>query len=98
MSKKVMMVIGIVTIFIIILLIVNNKYNKTQSDTEVKSNEQIEVSSIVEDEETGEYVVYNQETGEEIARSFDKASLHIYEIDPDYNPGIFDTEEIVEEQ
>lgn len=43
-----------------------------------------------------QYVIYNKKNGEEIARNPDKASLYIYEIDPDYNTGIFDTGEIVE--
>ena len=97
MNKKEMVSIVIVVIFIIILLILKNRNNSNiRNDTGFKIDEKINSSSIVQDEETGEYVIYNKENGEEIARNPDKASLYIYEIDPDYNTGIFDKGEIVE--
>lgn len=84
MNKKVMLGIGAITIFVLILVMVNNKKNKNNNEKNV--SQEVKVSNIVQDEETGEYYIYNQETGEEIARSEDRIALHIYEIDPNYNP------------
>ena len=85
MNKKIMIAICCIVIVILIIVIITNKKKKVSVQNEIKTEDN-QVSDIVQDEETGEYVIYDKETGEEIARSFDEATLHIYEIDPDYDP------------
>ena len=83
--KRIFFLSVIMVILIIIIFAINSK--KTQknnlNDSSIKRKETLKIS---QDEETGEYVVYNKKTGDEIARNSDYDSLHIYEIDENYNP------------
>ena len=94
-KKNVFLIIGIVLFLIIIFLISRRLFHKEPTIIQNKHEEKI-ISSIVQDEETGEYIIYNQETGEEIARSENEGDLHIYEIDPDYDPKLPVSDEIIE--
>ena len=83
MNKRKMMIVIIIILVVAFALLTKKKNNvKRESD----NSEDRKISDIIQDEETGEYIIYNQETGEEIARSKNKESLYIYRIDSDYNP------------
>ena len=86
MNKKIVLGIFIIMAFIILIIVINKKQGKVQQIVKENSTKSEIKSDIIQDSETEEYVIYDEETGEEIARSMDKESLHIYEIDPDYNP------------
>ncbi|MBR2289504.1 MAG: hypothetical protein IJ867_02585 [Clostridia bacterium] len=96
MSRRKAIIILIIVILIFWIIFVVDKKKISSVEHHVQRAEKI-TPEIVQDEETGEYVIYRQETGEEIARSEDKSSLSIYEIDPDYNPRSPSSDEIIEE-
>ena len=83
---------------IVSIFIINSKNRKKQNLSEVSIDEFEEkiITGIIQDNETNEYIVYNKKTGEEIARSSDGSSLYIYTIDPNYNPKLSNTEEVIE--
>lgn len=83
---------------IVSIFIINSKNRKKQNLSEVSIDEFEEkiITGIIQDNETNEYIVYNKKTGEEIARSSDESSLYIYTIDPNYNPKLSNTEEVIE--
>lgn len=85
MNKKILIC---VTCFIIILVVIVIYLNKSKKKF-VKKNIKEEIiipSEIIEDKETGEYVIYDERTGKEIMRSPDEASLVVYKTNPDYDP------------
>ena len=87
MNKKVIIILSIIVIIIISFMILFNKSKKTKSnENEINNNAKEKVAEIIQDEQTGEYIVYNKKNGEEIARGYEESSLYIYTIDPDYDP------------
>ncbi|MBR2290394.1 MAG: hypothetical protein IJ867_07460 [Clostridia bacterium] len=85
MNKKRILILVILIIIILIGIVLLRKRKKV-IHVENEISERIKVSNVVQDEQTGEYVIYNLETGEEIARSEDEVSLYIYTLDPNYDP------------
>jgi len=86
MIKKVL-IITFIIIFILVLLLVSVFSKKIINDGVTVSADKKEKKSYIEkDEETGEFVVYNKNTGEIIARSDNEMDVYIYTIDPEYNP------------
>jgi FtsZ-interacting cell division protein ZipA len=86
MDKKTKIIIIVVAVVVIIALIIN-KVNKSKTTNETTSTANTTTSVTYEqDEETGEYIIYNKETGEEITRVTDEAEIKIYEDNPDYDP------------
>jgi len=84
MQKKVITSIFVIVVLIIIILIIRNVSKRKGNNSISYIEEKREVSNIIKDEETGEYVIYDKETGDEIARSIFPSELHIYEVNPDY--------------
>lgn len=84
MKKKFLIGIGIIILIIIICLIKNKREQKIADINQ--NNEKIFYTDICYDEDTGEYYIYDENTGEEITRNRDKESLYIYSSDSDYNP------------
>ena len=76
-KKVIISIFIIICIIAIIVFFVINRKTKTENE--------IENLNIKQDEETGEYILYN-ERNEEILRSDTEGELKIYLDNPDYNP------------
>lgn len=81
MDKRILSIIVVIVIIIMIVITVKVKSNQNEN---LESNSK--TIEIIQDEETGEYVVRNKITGEYLDKSLDETNLHIYEIDSNYNP------------
>lgn len=86
MNKKIIIVICFVTIFLgfIVIKSSKNRHNTEKNSQKITQN----TVRILKDDVTEEYLVYNLETGDVIARGMNKEELYIYEIDPDYDPKV----------
>jgi len=87
MNRKIIFTICIALVLLFTVFTFKKKFSNTDTvmTTEV-DRETDRKTTISKDEETGEYVVYDKNTGDEIARSFEENDLYIYEIDPEFNP------------
>ena len=84
MNTKVKIIIIAVLVVVIIALVVNN--NSKKASEKASTNETTKSQAYTEyDEESGLYVVYD-ENGEEITRVSDEAAAQIYIDNPDYDP------------
>lgn len=84
MNKKNIIILIVISIFLVVII---RKIIVKANTNNLSENEfDIEISNIVRDEQTGEYVIYDVKTGMEVRRSQDEADLYIYEVNPDYNP------------
>ncbi len=98
MNKKIVIIVLIAFVIILMCLLFTKKKSDKALSNELEANiEESRDSEIKLNEDTGEYIVYDKATGEEIARSSDEMSLHIYEVDPDYDPKTPITKDIIEE-
>jgi FtsZ-interacting cell division protein ZipA len=85
-DKKTKIIIIVVAVVIIVALIINGVNNSKKSDENANTNTSNTNITYEQDNETGEYIIYNKETGEEITRVTDEAEIKIYEDNPDYDP------------
>ncbi len=91
MKKNKIISMFFVTILLVIMMyLIFGIHKKNNVNNISETNNDDILTEILQDEETGEFIIYNKENGEEIARSFDKSNLRIYEIDPSYNPLIIE--------
>lgn len=86
-------------VFVLIgcIFCVSIKYNFLNN---IENDETYNIT-VKNDEETSEYIVYN-EKGDEILRTFDESEIQLYKDNPDFNPMLPDSaqydEELVENE
>lgn len=85
MSKKQIVIFGIIVLVILIVIGFSLKGKKKTALEPSKTNSENATYSY--DEENGEYIIYN-ENGEERGRVTDKVLIHKYEDNPDYDPSM----------
>lgn len=86
MNKKVTIIVIIIVLIVFSLVIFSTSDDRNRSIKKENRMTDDFKNSISFDEGTGEFVVFDEETGDEIARGEDEVSLYIYKIDPTYNP------------
>jgi len=88
MSKKKIMIVGIIIIVLVVGFMVIRK-NKRQDQNQNESQTQTSTGELnySYDKETEEYVIYD-ENGDEKTRFKDKVLLHKYEDNPDFDPSM----------
>lgn len=79
--KKIILIICAILIIICGYKLLSNQSNKIEN----KSDGTIQGIEYSLDEETGEYVIYNQDTGEEITRVDNEDAVQIYIDNPNYD-------------
>lgn len=82
----------IVFLLIVCIFGVSIKYNILNN---IENDETYNIT-IKNDEETSEYIVYN-ENGDEISRTFEESEIQLYEDNPDFNPMLPDSAQYDEE-
>lgn len=97
LSNKIKIIILVIILLFAVIFIYNISKDNSSVESETETITTIDESQIKYDEDTGEYYIQNEETGEITHTSYDEKELEIYTVDPDYeawDPDKTDDEDI----